>query len=311
MKHHVAVSETFTADVQDLRALCFVVDLGSMTLAAKSLGETKGTVSRRITRLERGLGVALLRRSPRLVVATEDGLAYRLRVGRALELLDEASATVRRASATPSGHLRMTAPYDIGVGILAPLVARFVRRYPDISIEVVLTEHLLDFDAQQIDIALRVSSGLADSSLIAHKLERVRGGLYASPEYLRRNATLRSPQDLAQHRLLLVRATRGHATVVIRKNSDGERARVRVRAAISASDYAFAREVALAGGGIAILPDLIALQDFKARRLALVLPKYRPEMDAHLYLVHQGTRLLPPKVQAFRAFVLAAFGVAR
>ena len=100
--------ETQTKDLTDLRAFCMVVDRGSITAAAKALGETKGAVSRRITRLERAVGSPLLRRSPRLVQATENGIAYRVQVGRALELLDDATTVLQDARATPSGVLRVS-----------------------------------------------------------------------------------------------------------------------------------------------------------------------------------------------------------
>ena len=131
MKPSVAGSETFDADLPDLRAFCMVADLGSITAAARALGETKGTVSRAARRASSAPSAwCCCRRSPRLVQATEDGLTYRLRIGRALELVDDANNTVQRARATPSGHLRVTAPLDLGVSIVAPLMAGFVERYP-------------------------------------------------------------------------------------------------------------------------------------------------------------------------------------
>src|SRR4051812_32831093 len=120
MKRDTAAAETSIADLQDLRAFCQVVDLGSITAAAKALGETKGSVSRRLTRLERALGVVVVQRSPRRVQATEDGIAYRARVGRALELLDDAAVQVQQARTAPHGHLRITAATDIGLSVVAP-----------------------------------------------------------------------------------------------------------------------------------------------------------------------------------------------
>jgi DNA-binding transcriptional LysR family regulator len=286
-----------------------VVDLGSITAAARALGETKGTVSRRLTRLERALGVVLIRRSPRLVQATEDGVAYRMRVGRSLELLDEANATVQRARTTPGGHLRITAPLDLGVSLVAPLVAGFVERYPDISVEMILSQAVLDLDSSQIDIALRAIRALPDSSLIAYKLKELDTVLYASPAYLRRHGPPKRPDDLTRHRVLVLRATRGNAVLSLHAKSGAEQARVRVRTAISASDFSFNREAALAGAGIAVLPTIVAKRDLDEGRLAPVLKDYVVDAGAFFYLVHQGTRFLPSKVRVFRDFVLDAFGV--
>ncbi|MGK3989452.1 LysR family transcriptional regulator [Sorangium sp. So ce136] len=309
MKRQVAKKETVDAELVDLRAFCLVVDLGSITAAAKTLGETKGSVSRRITRLEHALGVELLRRSPRRVQATEDGLAYRMRVGRALELLEDANVAVQQARARPSGHLRVTAPFDLGLSILAPLSAGFAERFPEISLEMVLTEALLDFDAHQIDVALRATASLPDSSLIAHRLQHIEVGLFAAPAYLRKHGPVRRPADLEAHRLLLSQTTRGHATIALEARDGRERAEIRVRAAISASDFSFCREVALAGAGIALVPEVNVRSDLDAKRLVPVLKDHAISGGAPLYLVHPGTRFLPPKIRAFRDYLLDAFGV--
>lgn len=309
MKLSVAQEETFDADLSDLRAFCMVVDLGSITASARALGETKGTVSRRLTRLERTLGVVLVRRSPRLVQATEDGVAYRQRIGRALELLDDANHAVQQARASPSGHLRVTAPLDLGVSIVAPLMAGFVERYPDISVEMILSQAVLDFDSNQIDIALRAIRAMPDSSLIAYKLRELDALLYASPAYLRKHGPLKRPDDIVHHRVLVLRSARGHAVLTLRAKSDGEQVRVRVRVAISASDFSFSREAALAGAGIALLPSVVAKRDIDEGRLVAVLKDYTVEAGASFYLVHQGTRFLPSKVRVFRDYMLEAFSV--
>jgi len=223
---------TFDAGLLDLRAFCLVVDLGSITAAAKALEETKGGVSRRIARLEHGLGVELLRRSPRL-----------------------------------------------------------------------------DFDAHQIDVALRATGSLQDSSLIAHRLQRLEVGLFAAPAYLRKHGPVRKPDDLHAHRLLTARATRGHATIVLAPRDGREESRMRVRAAISASDFSFSREAALSGAGIAYVPRVIVQRDLDKKKLVPVLEDQVLERSADLFLVHQGTRFLPAKTRAFRDYVLEAFGV--
>ncbi|WP_437668842.1 LysR family transcriptional regulator [Sorangium sp. So ce131] len=308
MQRKVSRTETLDADLLDLRAFCLVVDLASITAAAKAIGETKGSVSRRITRLEHALGVELLRRSPRLVQATEDGLAYRLRVGQALELLEDARAAVQQARERPTGHLRVTAPFDLGLSLLAPLSAGFAERFPEISLEMLLTEAFLDLDADQIDVALRAAASLPDSSLIAHKLQPLESRLFAAPAYLRKHRPPRRPEDLEAHRLLLAQTTRGRATLAFRSRDGLERAEIRVRAAIAASDYSFCREVALAGAGIALLPTVNVRRDLEAKALVPVLEGYVLESDATLFLVHAGTRFLPPKVRAFRDYLLDAFG---
>ncbi len=316
MEPRVANSETSPAELPDLRAFCLVVDLGSITAASRALGETKGSVSRRLSRLERAIGVSLLRRTPRQVQATEDGLAYRARVGRAIELLDDATRHVQHARALPRGHLRVTAPFDLGLALFAPMVATFSERYPDVTVELLLTEAFLDFEAHQIDIALRAASTLDDSSLIAHKLDDVEARFFAAPEYLRRHGTPRAPEDLRSHRLMLFRATRGVATVTLRRGEE-KPLRLRLRAAVSASDFSFSRAVAKAGGGIAVLPSLVGdardtplRRDLEAGALVPVLPEY-VLFQASIFLVHPAARFPSSKVRAFRDHVLEAFSARR
>ncbi len=306
MSARVPGSET-TPDVRDLRAFCLVVDLGSVTAAAEALDETKGSVSRRLTRLEQGLGVSLLRRSPRLVSPTEDGAAYRARIGRALELLDDAGSQLRRAHDAPRGHLRVTAPNDLAVSLLGPMVARFIERFPEVTIDLLLTEKRLDLETEQIDVAFRASAALEDSSLVAHKLRDLDGRLFASRAYLREHGAPATPDDLGSHRLLVMGGLRTAKSIPLRRASEQVSTQVHIRAAMSASDAAFVREVAVAGAGIAVLPSEIAARDVEQGRLVPVLDGYVCFTGA-LHLVHQGTRFLAPKVRAFRDHALAELG---
>jgi DNA-binding transcriptional LysR family regulator len=306
MEPHVDEPETLP-DLADLRAFCLVADAGSITAAARTLGETKGSVSRRITRLERLLGVALLRRSPRLVQATEDGAAFRLRLGPVLELLADTTAAVRHTRSRPAGHLRVTAPNDLGVSVLAPIVTAFSARYPDVTVDMVLTDRVLDFDGDQIDLALRAARSLPDSSLVAQRILDVGSGFFASPAYLAHAPAPTDPDDLSAHHLVLHRATRGTLTLTLRGDRPEERT-VRLRAAVSSNDFGFVRSCVLAGAGIAAIPTLLVTADVASGALLRVLPAWSTG-PAPLYLLHPGARLLPAKTRAFRDFVLESFGV--
>lgn len=308
MKHQVAETETPATDLGDLRAFCRVVDLGSITGAARALGETKGAVSRRITRLESALGVVLLRRSPRLVQATEDGASYRASVGRVLELLDDANTRARQALTAPSGHLRVTAPVDVGLTLMAPIMAGFVERYPEITVETILTEKLLDFDGHQIDVAVRAGGTLQDSTLVAHRLLDIRGQLYASPAYLKAQGVPRRPDELAGHRLLLVQTGRGGASLTLHRGAEEHRLRHRAQGSLSGSDFAFTRELALGGSGVALLPDIVARAAVESGALVPVLKDW-VGFSGTLYVVHLASRLLTPKVRVFRDYLIEALSV--
>lgn len=298
--------ETPLTDLGDLRAFCLVVDLGSITAAAKALGEGKGSVSRRLSRLEATVEVKLLRRTPRLVQATDEGVGFRTQVGRVLEQLDDATATLRHAQALPSGNLRVTAPYDLGVTVFAPLIAEFVDRFPAVSVDMVLTEAVLNFESHQIDVAIRAAASLSDSpSLVAQRLNAFYLGMYAAPAYVAKHGAPARPEDLVRHRVAVVRATGGKTSLSMWRPGDSPKKKVavRVRASLAATDHAFCREAALAGYAIAPLPSMLVGADLAAGRLVRLLEPYVLG-EGGVYLVYLGSRQLQPKIRAFRDFML-------
>lgn len=294
-------------NLEDLRAFCLAVDLGTITAAARALGEAKGSVSRRLSRLEGQMGVALLRRGPRRVTPTEDGLAYRARLARVLELLDDAHAELRDAQGKPRGRIRITAPSDFALAVLAPIVASFMERHPEVVIDLLASEQRLDFESERIDLAFRATASLEDSSLVAQKLFEVQGRLFASPRYNRGSLPKRA-SELPAHRIL---AAPIHARSLVLHRVDRP-SEVLPPLAISAraSDFALARELALSGAGIALLPAELVARDVEQERLVAVLPEWRL-FRGWIFLVHRGTRHLTPSVQAFRDHVLAELGAAR
>jgi len=170
-----------------------------------------------------------------------------------------------------------------------------------------LAEQALDFDAHQLDIALRAASSLRDSSLIAHKLMELGMAFVASPAYLAQHRAPRTPEELEQHRLLLMMAPGGHMTLpLLRKGEEKASATVRMRPDVLAKDGAFLRQLALAGGGISMLADVLVQQDLAEKRLVRVLPDYRLELNAKLFLLHPAMHFVPPKVRAFRDFMIQA-----
>ncbi|WP_225410761.1 LysR family transcriptional regulator [Stigmatella hybrida] len=265
------------ADLRDLRAFCLAVDHGSLTATARLLRETKGSVSRRLTRLESSLGVSLVRRSPRLVQLTEDGVLYRQRVGQALELLEDATDALIETRGHPRGRIRVTAPPDFAN-----------------TLELLLTDRELDFDAHQLDVALRMAPALRDSSLIAHRLLDVRMGFVASPAYLEREGSPRHLADLAKHRVLMMRHDNGPGGI-------------RLTPSVVAQDGAFLRSLALAGTGIAFLPLAVAEPDLEQGRLVRLMPEQDSGHRFALYLLHPAAPLVPARIRAFRDFMAQEF----
>lgn len=296
------VSGPATIDLRDVRAFCAVVDAGSITAAAALFGETKGSVSRRIGRLEEALGVALLRRSPRLVLPTEHGVLYRKKVGQALELFDHAAGSVDAAADRPSGLLRVTAPHDFAMGFLPDLATRFVERCPDVQFEMVATDSRLDFDAQRIDCALRVGM-LRDSNLKVQKLLDLDMAFYASPAYLARAGTPERPGDLTSLRFVAYSNMPRPMEVVFERGS--QRQPVTLEPSII-GDSGFVHAVIAEGGGFGGMPRVLAERALAAGRIVELVPSWRMGMTRTLSLLYPAGAYLPAKVRAFRDFLVEA-----
>ncbi len=289
-------------EIEEIVAFLRVAETGSFTAAGERLGLPKSTVSRRVARLEAKLGVQLVHRTTRSLALTEAGNMFHDRASRALAALEEATMAARDGREIPRGHLRLTAPYDVGAGSLAPLVAAFTRLYPEVTIEVVLTDRALDLVAEGIDLALRGAAVMPDSSLVARKLASLEFWLLATPAYLKKHGTPRTPADLPGHELALMRANNGRSKLQLR-GADGTSEELSVRAAVSANGFGFLRAAALADGYVAMLPENFCGPEVRAGRLVRVLPGYTVG-TGNMFLVHPATKVLPAKARAFRDFLL-------
>lgn len=296
--------ETITGDLGDIRSLCATIEQGGITRASNLLGESKGTVSRRITRLEQQLGVKLLNRSSRVVSATAEGMAFYHRSLQALALLDEGATELRNTSMEPAGLLRVTMPVDVGISILPPLIADFLALYPKIKVEVVLTEAFLDFKTNQIDIAFRAANILPDSAYILHHLSDISLQLFASPQYLHKQGIPDRPADLIHHALLLHRLPSLQSPVFINGRNSAQ-LNLSTIAAVRANDFVYLKQMAIAGTGIAILPHFLGITENE--ELVRVLPQWSISQPGSLYLLNESWRLLPAKVNYFRDFMIDRF----
>jgi DNA-binding transcriptional LysR family regulator len=297
-------------DLADLRAFCIVVDHGSVTAAARVLGETKGAVSRRLSRLEKSVGAALLLRSPRQVAASPDGLAFRKRVGTALDSLDDAASLARDTSGAPVGRLRITAPHDFGAAVLGPLLHGFSSRFPGIRVEALLSERVLDLEAHQLDVAFRIATSTAGLDLVSHKVLEIKLGLYASPAFLAEHGAPANGEDLAAHRLLVFGSEAGPFPWTLLRPG-GQPVDVRGEPGLFSTSSSLIREAALADGGIALLPGFLAARDLEAGRLERVLPRYSIRETGGVFLLHRPGGVVPAKVAAFRDYVVAQLAPAR
>jgi len=276
--------------IEELRALCEVAASGSFTAAAASLGSTTSSISKQIRALESSLGVRLLNRTTRRVSLTEVGADFYERAREILDHLSDAEAAAGALQETPRGRLRVTIPMDFGRAHMVTALGRFVERYPDVSLEIDLTDRQVDIIEEGMDIGVRIGA-LSDSALVARRLGPSRMALVASPEYLARQGEPTSPRDLLEHDCIAytLKATRAWDFV------DGP---VSVNARHRVNNGEMIRGLALAGCGVAMLPTFIVGEDIRAGRLALLMDE-QIASNQSIYAVYPHRRSVTAKVKAF------------
>lgn len=281
-----------------------VVQQGSFTNAAKVLGLPKSTLSRRIGDLETRLGARLLQRTTRKLSLTDLGAAYFERVNRIVSELGEAEAAVLDAQNTPRGVLRVTAPPDLGMVILPKALPEFTALYPEVHVVLDLSGRRVDLVQEGFDVALRAGH-LVDSSLIAKSIATSSMAIYSSPEYLAARGTPQRLEELVSHDCLVFGTTPERKWHFERNGRTHE---VSVTGRIAAQDFGYLRFATLAGGGIALLPNMLVGPDVHHGRLVQLLSDFTHAQDT-LYVVYPSRNFLPAKTRAFVDFITERMGV--
>lgn len=295
------VAHAATIDLNRVVTWVRVVEAGSFTAAAQALGLPKSSVSRAIQKLEEELGLVLLQRTTRKLTLTRAGERYLVSAREALRLLEEGRADVINDDGAIRGTIRITKPFDNGQlsRSLATALAKFVARYPEVSIEVLVTGRRMDLLAENVDLALRAGT-LDGDDLVAKKLATTLLVLVASPAYLRMRGTPKRLADLAEHEVVLFKAPQGSQRWKLSGSSGVES--VTVRGAISVDEMSLQIPLAESGVGIALLPALTVEESLRAGTLERVLPQYA-RRDASLYLVSASSRHMPKRVVLLRDFL--------
>ncbi|WJI17733.1 LysR family transcriptional regulator [Pseudoxanthomonas winnipegensis] len=291
--------------VGDIALFLRVLDLGSISAAARQLDLSAAVASQRLKRLERELGVRLLHRTTRRLHPTPEGqaLAERGRVlVRDLEALGE---DLRESAQQVSGTLRVTLSASFGMLYVAPLLPEFQRLHPRLRVSAHLSDHLVDLVKEGFDLAIRIGP-LADSGLYARSLASNARVLCASPEYLRRMGTPRTPADLATHDGVLLMGRDGRQDVWTLVGPDRQSVRVRMASRFESNFGEVLREAVLAGQGIAVHSLWHVAADLRAGRLLAVLPDWRPPVTSISAVT--PARLQPPRVRRFVEFLTARLG---
>ncbi|ATB42640.1 LysR family transcriptional regulator [Cystobacter fuscus] len=292
--------------VADISLFLRVLDLGSISAAARSLDLSVAVASLRLKRLERDLGVRLLHRTTRRLHPTPEG-ALLAEQGRPLvEDLEALGDSLRRSGAEVAGTLRVATSASFGRMHVSPLLPAFMARHPRVRLSVHLSDQFVDLVSEGFDLAIRIGA-LGDSNLVARRIGNNRRVLCASPAYLRRRGTPRSPDDLAAHDCLLLFGAKGRQDTWSLLDASGRGIDVRVRGRLESNFGELLRDAAVAGEGIAIHSIWHIADDLRAGRLRVVLPGYTlPETGIHAVMPQR--RMVPPRVRAFVDFLAEHFG---
>lgn len=280
-----------------------VAETGSLTQASDLLGVSRATVSHQIASLEKHLGARLFNRTTRRVTLTEVGRAYLARCREILAEVEMAEAEASELTGTPRGQLRLSAPVSFGILYLGEPITQFATTYPEVEIQVQLTDRFVDVVAEGFDVVVRISQH-EESSLIARPLARCRLSICASPTYIERYGLPRLPGELADHRCLYYSNDLRKGDWVMHRNDETEH--VRVRGPICANNGDILRYAALQGLGIVSLPAFFVEQDIRGGRLREILPEWSPGA-LNINVLYPSRSHLTAKVRVFVDFLMKVF----
>ncbi len=281
-------------------------DLGSFTAAATALGMSSQMVGKHVSFLEARLGAQLLRRTTRQQSLTDVGRSFYERCRTILAETEAAEALVNDLSTTPRGRLRVNAPVTFGACRLAPLVTRYLKAYPDVEVELTLTDRFVDVVDEGYDAVIRVGP-IKDSALAMRQLATYPLVACASPAYLAANGAPNSPEELAEHQCLGFVNWSGLPYAEWRFTKTGRVHAVRVRSRFQINDGRALLAAALDGHGVILQPEAVVRGDIDAGRLVQVLPAYAAPSQP-MYLLFSARRTQTPKLRSFIDCVVDAFG---
>jgi DNA-binding transcriptional LysR family regulator len=284
--------------MMNMRALVEIVNSGTFTGAAKRLGVSPAVITNHINSLEERLGIQLLSRTTRKVNLTDAGRTFYQRCAQILVDVEEAESIVSALQVTPRGTLRLNTSVALA-RLVAPLITEYVKLYPEVAFDLVMTDRMGDLVNEGFDLALRAEP-LPDSSLVARRIGLGRSVLCASPAYLAEHGVPGKPADLDRHNCLLSLASspdRGwHFTGV-----DGEH-EITATGNFRTNSNEALRMAALRGHGVTLLPAMIIADDLRAGNLIALLPEFQTT-EAVIQAIYPSSRLLPAKTRTFIDFL--------
>jgi DNA-binding transcriptional LysR family regulator len=291
-----------------MKVFRLVVEAGSFVAAAERMQLSPAMASKHVMHLETHLGARLLNRTTRKISLTEAGRGYYERCAQALTELEEAEQAVSEAAAVPKGTLRINSVSTFGMRELMPAIADYTARHPGVTVEITMTDRIVDLVEEGYDLAIRASrsSRLRASSLIARQIARAYFVICASPEYLRRHGTPRVPDDLRHHNCLRLSAN-GPLAREWPIGSGDQAASVPATGNIVADDIEALRVAALLGAGIAYLGTDCIRDDLEGGRLVPLMLDHVAPRELPIFAMYPSRRHLSAKVRSFVDFIAERF----
>ena len=291
-------------DRGEMEAFVRSVELGSFSAAARELQLTPSALSKLVTRLERSLKVRLLNRTTRRITPTPEGELFVARCRRILSEMQDAETELSRSRERPRGRLRMHIAVGFAMHQLAKEMPRFLERYPEVQVDLVIEDRSVDIVKENVDISVRPWAP-ESSSLVVRRIFEFERMLCASPAYLKRHGTPHSPDDLARHRCMGVSSIPNHGEWMFQTPSGPRALDVSLSASVNNADFVF--RFALAGQGIARLNEFIVAEAIAEGRLVQVLADYHCEENLTMLAIYPQERHRLPRVAAMLDFLVETF----
>ncbi|WP_108663741.1 LysR family transcriptional regulator [Acuticoccus kandeliae] len=280
----------------DLGFFVLLASRGSFAEAARDIGVTASAVSRRLARLEERLGVRLMNRTTRRVSLTGEGRAYFSKATRLLGEIEELENSLRSGQEMPSGLLRINATFGFSREHIAPAVSAFCRTYPDVEVQLIVSDAPLNLIEQGLDLNIRFGNP-PPSNLMQRLLQRNRRFMCASPDYIERHGAPRRLDDLRDHNCIVLRQEHDIYGIWRFDERDGETPSARIKGGLSTNDGEMAREWVLAGHGIMLRSEWDIARHVREGRLRVVLPDYF--QTANIAAIYPERHQLTAKVRVF------------
>ncbi|MBY5613321.1 LysR family transcriptional regulator [Rhizobium leguminosarum] len=293
-------------NLNDILIFMAVVDAGSFIAGGQAMGLSRSAAGKAVTRLEDRLGARLLNRTTRTLSLTDEGRMFYERGLQILVSVDEAEASVAGQNSTPRGVLRLTVPDAFGRLVVLPLLEKYLRAWPDIQVEVSFTDRLADIVEEGFDLAIRVGATATDTRLISRVIATYKARLCASPSYLAERGEPRNVDDLVVHDCL-ISAGRNQRQGWRFRGEGGSWIKAQGRSRLRLDSGEAIRDAALAGLGIALLPDFLVTDDLAAGRLRQILADFETD-DAKIVTLYPDKRLLEPRVRRFIDLIVEELG---